>query len=641
MLDEHYLKRRENRTVPMTLMAQIPDKEIQKVEVVNHQPLPETQKVEVINQPIQKADTTSHALLQRIGDLVGGLKFPEKDVQRVEITNHAPAPVINTEKVEFPDQSPHFQAIEKAIKDSSISVSDWGKYFAANPDSYLNVRLTDGKHFYRALDEIVTGVNRVKSSYIDQNGVPTVVKLNPDGSLPVPPTTISGITISGLTISGMATESNQINGLQLTQIVDAIGNAATISGGALNVNASFDIDGLATATNQTAQLAQISGLIGTELHTGLNALRTVTNDYVDPNNSVSTTLGIGATFSGAWTDTLNFAELDLAISTSHASVTDGLDIQWSMDGINVQGHDKYTINGTSSKQYSFPCNPRYYRVIYTNDGVAESNLVIQSILKVNSSKGSSHRLADALSGQDDAIVTKSLIAGFTTAGGGSIVDVKVNPSGAMQIDGTVLASQDGAWTVAATQSGNWHTAASQSGIWTVGATQSGLWTTAATQSGIWNVNATQSGTWTTAVTQSGIWSTRTQDGSGNAITSTGNRLDVNLPANQTVNVAQINGTTPSTNTGTADAGTQRVVLASNQTVPISVAAPTNTTTTAYAASLVVKASAGTLYRITGFNSKTTAQYCSAKTNLLCTSDEQFLARSRQQRPCVRHRHYSL
>ena len=36
--------------------------------------------------------------------------------------------------------------------------------------------------------------------------------------------------------------------------------------------------------------------------------------------------------------------------------------------------------------------------------------------------------------------------------------------------------------------------------------------------------------------------------------------------------------------------------------------PTNATTTAYASSLIIKAAAGALYSITGFNSKTTAQF---------------------------------
>lgn len=64
-------------------------------------------------------------------------------------------------------------------------------------------------------------------------------------------------------------------------------------------------------------------------------------------------------------------------------------------------------------------------------------------------------------------------------------------------------------------------------------------------------------------------------------------------------------------------GTQRVVLANDQnpingyTIPIysgTTYQPSNATTTSYAASLVVKASAGALYSVTGYNSKTSAQW---------------------------------
>lgn len=55
-----------------------------------------------------------------------------------------------------------------------------------------------------------------------------------------------------------------------------------------------------------------------------------------------------------------------------------------------------------------------------------------------SSKGSSHRLKDNLNQEDDAIVTKSQIVGITTGGGGGtdLINVKVNPSGALTADVT-------------------------------------------------------------------------------------------------------------------------------------------------------------------------------------------------------------
>lgn len=86
-----------------------------------------------------------------------------------------------------------------------------------------------------------------------------------------------------------------------------------------------------------------------------------------------------------------------------------------------------------------------------------------------------------------------------------------------------------------------------------------------------NLNATIA-----PLTNSSIVKAQVQDNAGNGITSTGNALDINLKtssitlpvslaANQSVNVAQINGITPLMGNGVTGTGSQRVTIASDNT----------------------------------------------------------------------------
>lgn len=77
-------------------------------------------------------------------------------------------------------------------------------------------------------------------------------KLNVNADVTIPPVTIDP--------TGLATDTNQTNGSQKTQLVDAGGEAVTITGGKLDVNASVDTTGLALASNQ-----QTDALTNTEL----------------------------------------------------------------------------------------------------------------------------------------------------------------------------------------------------------------------------------------------------------------------------------------------------------------------------------------------------------------------------------------
>lgn len=205
---------------------------------------------------------------------------------------------------------------------------------------------------------------------------------------------------------------------------------------------SFDSNGYLEVT--------LSNLEESNVHTGDKELRVFSQGHVCTNNSTNIPLGINGVFTGDWQDTLDYSEVIVSIYTDKNSVTNGLAIYWSADGITIHGDDFFTISASSGKTFSFPCQNRYVKVVYTNDGVAQTYFVLQTLLKRFASKGSSHRLKDQQSQEDDAILTKSAIVGLSSSGGGTVVDVKVNPSGSLQVGGTVDINSSALPTGAAT-----------------------------------------------------------------------------------------------------------------------------------------------------------------------------------------------
>lgn len=243
---------------------------------------------------------------------------------------------------------------------------------------------------------------------------------------------------------------------------------------------------------------------------------------------------------------------------------------------------------------------------------AATDLIMSTACWAAGSSTNVQPITTTLTDNSLATLTRSVITGYSSAGGGSYNNVKVTPSGSLtvavgDITGIVgqqtmansipvaIASNQSSIPVAATQSGTWNInnisgtislptgAATESTLSTLnGKVPSNLTVTSTrllvdgsgvTQPVSGTVTANQGGSWSVAATQSGNWSTRTQDGSGNAITSTltmSNRgLDVNVLNN--LNVAIVTSNTLNTNT----VGKTVVTSARN------VYSSTNVTTSAY------------------------------------------------------------
>lgn len=143
---------------------------------------------------------------------------------------------------------------------------------------------------------------------------------------------------------------------------------------------------------------------------------------IDTNNSSTTPLGAGATFTGTVTEILDFSHISVYIFTDQDSASEGLIVEWSQDGTNFDENDMYTISANDGKLYSFGPPSRYFRIRYINGATPQTTFRLQTILHTFSTKSSSHRLSDDLSAEDDAELVISVIKARTPSGAVSDVD---------------------------------------------------------------------------------------------------------------------------------------------------------------------------------------------------------------------------
>jgi len=133
-------------------------------------------------------------------------------------------------------------------------------------------------------------------------------------------------------------------------------------------------------------------------------------------NSYMSNLAAGAVFTGAWEDTLDYGTVAVSIKSDQDSAADGLDVQWSVDGVTETQDDVFTYSKNGGKIYTFTPANRYFRVVYTNSTNGTADIDIQTILRKSYIKDSSHRIQDSIVSEDDASLVKAVLTGQDSTG---------------------------------------------------------------------------------------------------------------------------------------------------------------------------------------------------------------------------------
>jgi len=212
------------------------------------------------------------------------------------------------------------------------------------------------------------------------------------------------------------------------------------------------VDGaLLTGTEAAELIAGVDGtnhaqFIATEadgrvkISDGGMPLRISVPSVADTGNSTATPLPGGGVFTGAAVFVQDYAAIGVHVFANVGSAVDGLKMQWSTDGVVWSETLAFTLLPSIAGSYTVGPRAAYFRVVFTNGGTAQTTFHIQTILHYTVVRTGTTRISDVTSPEADATTVKSVITGRTTQGGGGYVDVKVTPSGAVAVDGTVTVS---------------------------------------------------------------------------------------------------------------------------------------------------------------------------------------------------------
>lgn len=173
-----------------------------------------------------------------------------------------------------------------------------------------------------------------------------------------------------------------------------------------------NIESLQTSTNTKLDTSNVNLV---NIKTVLDALQVLSENHICLDNTTTTPLDGGETFTGVWQDCLDFQEVNVSVDTDKDSATNGLVIQWSADGTTVADTDVFSVYANAGTNYTPNPAFRYVRVVYTNGATPQTRFNLMTILRRGMTGGSFHRITDTLKDDSDGRLNLSVLKLRTAA----------------------------------------------------------------------------------------------------------------------------------------------------------------------------------------------------------------------------------
>jgi hypothetical protein len=206
----------------------------------------------------------------------------------------------------------------------------------------------------------------------------------------------------------------------------------TIGGNAVITEAITLVD---SAGNEKIAQQPMAASIPVAIASDQSPVPAAADAVLDPNNSSTTPLAGNATFTGAATDLTHYTSFSFMMYADQNSGGSGFQVQFSEDAVNWDLVHTVAFTAGGEPIYgAWNRLARYFRIVYTNGATPQGAFRLQTMLQRITQQVDMHFISDLPTDSHVGVITQSVIAGHTTAGGGSYVTVKVNPSGALTVD---------------------------------------------------------------------------------------------------------------------------------------------------------------------------------------------------------------